>query len=344
MKPKLYLHVGTHKTGTSAIQDFFGSNRAELERLGYFYPCDPLAKELGKGDSHHGFSLGLASKQREPRKLCELTVSEWHRHAKKENVSVVLSSEAIFRLQIRNNDSRYQEGRDNYINKLRDLLKNFDVVPVMVVRRPDNYLSSLYSEHVSTGLKNEPESLSSFAKSEKISSLMDYKFFKNLLSENFGKVKVISYEELSHSKLGLVKAFLSNAIGLNEYESFKLKSTTVRKSLSIPELRVKELLNGRCNSRKEKRILKKVISKSDLIAKIISALYGESSFTLWENSTERLHVLSEHSDSLDFWKSKTDASIVNMYDKDVNSSKKYLAPLTKEEFLEAFVQVELSSF
>lgn len=37
----LYLHVGTHKTGTTAIQDFCADNRETLERHGYYYPIFP---------------------------------------------------------------------------------------------------------------------------------------------------------------------------------------------------------------------------------------------------------------------------------------------------------------
>ena len=41
MKRRLFLHVGTGKTGTSTIQSFFGSNRAVLKEKGYYYPSSP---------------------------------------------------------------------------------------------------------------------------------------------------------------------------------------------------------------------------------------------------------------------------------------------------------------
>lgn len=38
MKNSIYLHIGTHKTGTSAIQDFLLLNRKLLARKGVLYP------------------------------------------------------------------------------------------------------------------------------------------------------------------------------------------------------------------------------------------------------------------------------------------------------------------
>jgi hypothetical protein len=35
---KCFLHIGTEKTGTSTIQEFFANNRDELARRGYYYP------------------------------------------------------------------------------------------------------------------------------------------------------------------------------------------------------------------------------------------------------------------------------------------------------------------
>ena len=55
MKKILYLHIGKHKTGTTALQDFMAMNRNELKKLGVLYPgIDenhyPVAKELQEND------------------------------------------------------------------------------------------------------------------------------------------------------------------------------------------------------------------------------------------------------------------------------------------------------
>ncbi len=43
------MHVGTHKTGTTALQNAFDDNRAMLARHGVIYP------RLGRHSGHHGF-------------------------------------------------------------------------------------------------------------------------------------------------------------------------------------------------------------------------------------------------------------------------------------------------
>jgi len=45
---RLVLHIGTHKTGTTMLQDTFHANRALLARHGVIYPA------LGKHTGHHG--------------------------------------------------------------------------------------------------------------------------------------------------------------------------------------------------------------------------------------------------------------------------------------------------
>jgi hypothetical protein len=42
IKPALVLHVGPHKTGSTAVQDFFFHHRAELAEFGFWYPAHAL--------------------------------------------------------------------------------------------------------------------------------------------------------------------------------------------------------------------------------------------------------------------------------------------------------------
>ncbi len=38
----LFLHIGTHKTGTTSIQSFLQTNRVEMESRGFYYPADGM--------------------------------------------------------------------------------------------------------------------------------------------------------------------------------------------------------------------------------------------------------------------------------------------------------------
>ena len=54
----IILHIGRHKTGTSAIQHFLSRNRLRLRRLGWDYP-----RSLSGRAAHHDFVAGLSARR-----------------------------------------------------------------------------------------------------------------------------------------------------------------------------------------------------------------------------------------------------------------------------------------
>ncbi len=128
---KLYLHIGAHKTGTTALQGAFDAGRATLARHGVTYPraCwyhhaqHRLAFALKKmADSVRGdvpdFDTELAA--------LESTL---------DGVAVaVVSSEEFFALT------------PDRIARLRDGLAAHDVHVIATVRRPDTMFLSIYNQ------------------------------------------------------------------------------------------------------------------------------------------------------------------------------------------------------
>ena len=47
-KPKLILHIGTEKTGTSTIQKFLGTNRTFLSEQGFEVPISTRENNFGE--------------------------------------------------------------------------------------------------------------------------------------------------------------------------------------------------------------------------------------------------------------------------------------------------------
>ena len=60
MKPRLYIHIGFPKTGSSTIQSFFNKNRLFLSKKGLYYP-QPLGQALVGHEGHLSMSRALAS-------------------------------------------------------------------------------------------------------------------------------------------------------------------------------------------------------------------------------------------------------------------------------------------
>lgn len=85
----IYLHIGAHKTGTTALQYFLWNNRKRLRREGYLYP------ELGLGGNSHGV-LGniLKPNNRDPR-LPEFHACFEREVLRGEYDKIILSSEVF---------------------------------------------------------------------------------------------------------------------------------------------------------------------------------------------------------------------------------------------------------
>ena len=60
---KIFVHIGTHKTGTTSIQKFARSNEEKLKMKGFFYPGYSI---LGKKEhyGHHHIAHALAMQKK----------------------------------------------------------------------------------------------------------------------------------------------------------------------------------------------------------------------------------------------------------------------------------------
>src|SRR5699024_12805516 len=61
----VYLHIGAHKTGTTALQYFLWNNRKRLRKEGYLYP------KLGLGGYSHGVLANVIKPNNRDPKLPE---------------------------------------------------------------------------------------------------------------------------------------------------------------------------------------------------------------------------------------------------------------------------------
>lgn len=128
---KLFLHIGTHRTATSSIQDFLHANLQPLQKQGVFYPF---------GVKRH-FALVNRIFQDRPRAFAPLDAADLAedltRRADKrpETIrSIILSDEDIVMR------------RD--LTPLRGLRERFDVKVVFFLRRQDLWLESWYLQNV----------------------------------------------------------------------------------------------------------------------------------------------------------------------------------------------------
>lgn len=97
---KLYLHIGSHKTGTTSLQSTFHKNRSELKTQGFLYP--------GNEANHHKLFFITNSPEKDwprqfkkmPREILESEIKEYmpilERDLKSNYYKQIISSEYLF--------------------------------------------------------------------------------------------------------------------------------------------------------------------------------------------------------------------------------------------------------
>ncbi|GHC49712.1 hypothetical protein [Neogemmobacter tilapiae] len=122
-KPKLYIHMGTHRTATTSIQSFLYENRAALAKQGVLYPFDVR---------RHQAQINLATKRGKmdmlEKKLMEQVA------AQRKISKVILSDEDICFVQD--------------LEVFAKLKEQFDLHFVLFMRRQDLWLESWYMQNV----------------------------------------------------------------------------------------------------------------------------------------------------------------------------------------------------
>jgi len=128
----LYLHIGTNKTGSSALQNFFYQNSEYLKRMGLLYPVGG-ASLGGKYNYAAGNACGLVWLQGEEvyRKHLELCTN-----AIRTSSDVLLSSEGYW----------FTPNKEEYFKQLKKL--PFQIKVIVYLRRQDQYLSATINQRI----------------------------------------------------------------------------------------------------------------------------------------------------------------------------------------------------
>jgi len=136
---KLVLHIGTHKTATTTVQDTFWANAELLEAHGLIYP------KLGRVTGHHGLVMAWGNQLPEiyhlPRGV-RGTFEDLSTNWADQDKTVFLSSEEF---------SRGEAVSAVNFSQLREMASAFDEVKVLCVLRAQwQFLQSIYLERSKT--------------------------------------------------------------------------------------------------------------------------------------------------------------------------------------------------
>jgi hypothetical protein len=129
---QVFLHIGTHKTGTTSLQFFLHKNRQHLAQLGYLYPTQSQA--------HQNLAFTLMD---DPR--ADYKIDTWENvidEIEKKNLNkIIISSEAFL-----------ESGQVSFIDRVATKLKKYQTKIIIYLKRQDKKLESNYNQNIKTGV------------------------------------------------------------------------------------------------------------------------------------------------------------------------------------------------
>lgn len=185
------VHIGLHKTGSSALQHFLNANRTLLGQLGYYLP------DAGwTGLAHHQICYDILKFARfDPEQACLAHLNLEVSQHKQKGLSPILTSEEFERFGAKD------------VDVFRDALGLDDCQIVIFLRRQDDYLISDYGQQIKMGAKQPP--FSEYLRSALKDPRFDYRRALDAWAGVFGinRVKAVVYSEATKSK-GTQSVFL----------------------------------------------------------------------------------------------------------------------------------------
>lgn len=205
-----FLHVGVHKTGTTALQKFLHDNQKDLETLGVHRLRTGVPADNAHSWGNHDLAWTL--RDQDSKGLWKAVADEAAPYK-----AVLASSEELSSIkQVR----RYAP--------VRAAVPDFVFRPICYLRRQDQLLESTYNFHVKS--LGETKSIMEFA--ERIMKRMDFDKVLDCLAQTFGEETVIlRIYDPEYMKGDIFDDFL-DAIGLPDAEGLNKPKTTLNPGLT----------------------------------------------------------------------------------------------------------------
>ena len=239
----LYLHIGTPRTATTALQKFCSDNQKELNSQGYCYPVMPFQYKNASPLRTAHFMFGRvvdASGKRDIERERQYWADGFQELKKvfEQYDNVILSDEGLWNCGFRE--------KENVWFKLKEEMDahEFNTKVIVYLRRQDDFLYSWWSQRIKEGLYQECTlSWEEMTKQlpivhldyfEMLNKIADYIGKENLIVRRFDKDYFVNgsiYEDFMH------------AIGLQYTDAYEIKTDTLNRSLTKNNTELKRIIN-----------------------------------------------------------------------------------------------------
>lgn len=198
--PKLFLHIGQHKTATKSLQHFMANNRMLLSQMGYIYPdfgvppCHSFARYYRFG--YKGISDDETSKVLD-------IIHNIKREAIALNKNIIISSEIFF-----SNISKEK------LFQIKAEFSDFDIHIICFLRRQDTYAESFYCQMIKMG---ESYDFKHFLRISNFDWYQNIKEYEEVFSKE--KITISPFEQRIFEETRIEAYFLS-LLGINSSDEF----------------------------------------------------------------------------------------------------------------------------
>jgi hypothetical protein len=293
---RLILHIGTHKTGTTALQQFLYANRQLLAAQGFHYATP------GHGLQEANFVANALNvgKTRVVQNFFEKHVSVARRSGAH---AILASAENFYAMSVLDAMSRREVCSDAVkrdhalIQTLQSLMPDEIDTPQIVCyfRRPDRYAESLYSQHVKRGIifDGRFDELLPIIK-----PALFYDKYIRAWSDVFGdgNATVRLYEPAS---VDIAGDFVQNVLSIDGVTDFANRGRHANERVSRDVLEFKRLRNrdARFNERDLERTVLRLIEEEMELRKLEPAHYQD--FLSPDERAELLELLRPEMEALE---------------------------------------------
>lgn len=290
---KLILHIGTHKTGTTAIQRALSQNRSTLLEHGYWYPqYNEILSGKPKNYAHLDIAKGVMGESAAIDKSDALTfLSTLHSKAfEKKNVhTIIISGETFLRGKLGGGDK--WSGIENFQKTISAQLSEFSDIEVHVTLRAYiDYLESLYNEHVKATTYSK--SIISFHRD--YSERFSYRKLVETWSKNVATVKVSVFSQLTGSNM--VFKWCETVLGKPIANELRVTETSANLSWKLPLVEIKRKINS-LNDRDFSAKSRSSLNQFNNSQHVVNA-YGEK--LSWLSESQKESIATQHLNDKDW--------------------------------------------
>ena len=278
MKPTLWIHIGTHKTGTTSIEAFLKTNRTALADQGIgllTFPRDARRTLREHAEGHEAASTSLAN-------TLEHLITKQSRACANQPNTYILSWEGFC-----GNASKGYSDAHLMANALNVASKYSNLNPyiILYIRPQEEFISSYYSQTVKDG---KTKSIQEFLH-DLPSASFNWLRLTETFERQFGADQVVVERycrELFPGKNEILKDFCAHLSIDTRGLTFPLSSINSAKNAgwSKPMIEIARILNAQV-SKNEQQTMKEIFNElTPQIAKKDYAYFDADATTLIRNS------------------------------------------------------------